>query len=1162
MKKNYTFLIALVLILLIALTAASALAAGEDLEITDVKVGLKGDLASVADKSDTTTFHPGEEVFIELTLKNNGKNTIEKIDASKVIVAHKDLGIFPTKIVTPVTSIDAGKTDKIVYSYTLLTDLKVQTSEVKFSISGTDKVTSKVTALSERTINFKVGEAVLQISNVKVNGKTYVNDGTTDAVKPGETVSFEVTVKNTKSSGAVVDLSLTATPKDKLKLTNFPNKDSTELAAKNSFINSGDSKTYTFDYVVPVSLAEANYEVTFAAGAKDNNVVIDGDKLTVKAKDHVIKLNVNQIVNDFKITNKEDLKKLETDSKLTFECSEKGQQKSITVVVANTGKTNKNDVFVKLMDGSGKEVTKDLLENIESGKTKDAILTFPIKDLIGTHAFKVQLIGKAGESFNDEVSINVIVKNCDVTLDNSQPFTITEDKGAQAFDLTKVYTNIEANEAVTVTVSSGTKVSANVDNSKKTLTLTPQTNFNGQDTITLTVSDASGSKVTKAFKVIVNNDNVDLPKVSKQEPSNSAIPVTKTGTVVLTVSLSNPDLKTVDYEFVDKAGIGFAGSKGSSNKETFGVTYTFDAKGKTGDHPVKLQFNEASGLNTISWTITIVDKPVDFAKFAGSKTTNPVTIADSDKVPNFVLENSNGMIAFSQDVKLSDVASLADVVIINNGYVSVDSAKASTFNQKSTITLAKSFADPIILKAAGFNANTGFTVCGDCKVVDDSKVSGKFGFEVSGFSTYKVEEKKSASLTVDEVVVENVNRETTVTKTFTVKNIGSVDAINDLKFDASSIASKYKFEIVSAPVSISAVGQETVSIKFFVPKDATGEKYSIGNIVVTGKDAKGVAISKIIPVYIQPKSFLIIEKVEVNGKESGDLRLDEENEIEVNIKNALDEDMVDVTVTVEILDVDGDDLSEESDSFDLDKTDDDTVTLKFDLSNEVVDQESYTIRITVEGETDKDGTKHVTTLTKTVNVDREKHKVIIDAASLSLSNVQCSDFTSLYVSVKNIGKNDEDDVEIRVSNSELGLSSQRTGIDLDDFSGNDNDYSATFNLDVSSAKKGSYPINVEVYRDGKLEESKTVTLTVAECGSTTQSTTGSQQVLGSDASLAQQLQAQLQAQLAAGQNALTGATVQGNFRESSSYTALLGVLIVLVFIALVLAMAVMVLKKR
>ena len=98
-------------------------------------------------------------------------------------------------------------------------------------------------------------------------------------------------------------------------------------------------------------------------------------------------------------------------------------------------------------------------------------------------------------------------------------------------------------------------------------------------------------------------------------------------------------------------------------------------------------------------------------------------------------------------------------------------------------------------------------------------------------------------------------------------------------------------------------------------------------------------------------------------------------------------------------------------------------------------------------------------------------------------------------------------------------------------------------------------------RDGDLEDSKTVTLTVADCGTSTQST-GSQQVLGSDSSLAQQLQAQLQAQLASGKNAITGATVQGSFRESSSYTALLGILIVLVFIALVLAMAVMVLKKR
>ena len=221
MKKNYTFLVALVLVLLVALTAASALAAGEDLEITNVEIGLKGDLASVSDKADTTTFHPGEEVFIELTLKNNGKNTISSIKPT--VSPHKDLGTFPTKTVTTVSSLAAGKTGKVTYSYTLLSDLKVQTSNVDFAVSGTDDVTKKVTTLSTRSASIKVGEAVLQISEVKVNGKSVSTGTLSDAVSPGDKVSFEVTVKNTKSTSAVVDLSLTATPKDKLKLTNFPN---------------------------------------------------------------------------------------------------------------------------------------------------------------------------------------------------------------------------------------------------------------------------------------------------------------------------------------------------------------------------------------------------------------------------------------------------------------------------------------------------------------------------------------------------------------------------------------------------------------------------------------------------------------------------------------------------------------------------------------------------------------------------------------------------------------------------------------------------------------------------------------------------------------------------------------------------------------------------
>ncbi|MBT3836170.1 hypothetical protein HOF54_02910, partial [Candidatus Woesearchaeota archaeon] len=1135
MKKNYTFLVALVLVLLVALTAASALAAGEDLEITNVEIGLKGDLASVSDKADTTTFHPGEEVFIELTLKNNGKNTISSIKPT--VSPHKDLGTFPTKTVTTVSSLAAGKTGKVTYSYTLLSDLKVQTSNVDFAVSGTDDVTKKVTTLSTRSASIKVGEAVLQISEVKVNGKSVSTGTLSDAVSPGDKVSFEVTVKNTKSTSAVVDLSLTATPKDKLKLTNFPNKDSTELAAKNDYIKAGVSKTFKFDYEIPYTLAESDYEITFAAGAKDNQVLIDGAKLVVKAQDHVVKLNVDQAVNDFKITNKEEILK----GKYTFTCdNDKSAKKDLKVNVANTGGSGSNPedakVRVHLIDNNGKDVATPVELKIGKGKSAIATLQYPIDNLIGTHSFKVQL-QSYDTIFKDSVEIKVTVSNCPVKIQTTT-FKITEDKGTQEFDLTPYYKNAEKSETVTFSVSSGKHVTASVNNAKKILKLTSEKNFAGNDKVILTVTDSSGSKSTAEFPIMVINDNADLGTITKSEPTKSDVAVTKNGKVNFVVSVSNIDAKNVEYQWnVNNA---FA-AKGISKLETFDSKFTFDAAGKSGKHVVEHKFNKEGESKTVKWTITIVDKPTDFAKFTGSKTTNPTTIVDSDKVPNFVLENSNGMVAFTQNVKLSDIASLAEVIVIKDGVVSVDSKKASTFNQKATITLAKSFADPVILKASAFNANTGFTICGDCKVVDDSKVSGKFAFEVNGFSTYKVEEKKAAALEVSEVLVENVDRKTTVKKTFTVKNIGSVDAINDLKFDVSGIASKYKFKVLSSPASISAVGQGNVNIEFFVPEDADGEKHTIGNIVVTGKDAKGVAIASTIAVKVHPKSFLTIEDVEINGKNSGDFTLEEENEIEIKVQNDLDEDMVDVTVTVEILDVDGDDLEEESDEFDLDEGDDDTITVKFDLSNEDIEEDSYVVKITVEGETDDEGTKHVTTFTKTVSVDREKHKVIIDAASLSLSNVQCSDFTSLYVSVKNVGKNDEDDVEIRVSNSELGLSSQRTGIDLDEYSGSDNDYSATFNLNVANAKKGSYPIAVDVYNDGDLEESKTVTLTVAECGTSSQSS-GSQQVLGSDSSLAQQLQAQLQAQLASGKNAITGATVQGGFRESSSYTALLGVL--------------------
>jgi hypothetical protein len=207
------------------------------------------------------------------------------------------------------------------------------------------------------------------------------------------------------------------------------------------------------------------------------------------------------------------------------------------------------------------------------------------------------------------------------------------------------------------------------------------------------------------------------------------------------------------------------------------------------------------------------------------------------------------------------------------------------------------------------------------------------------------------------------------------------------------------------------------------------------------------------------------------------------------------------------------------------------------------------VEFLVEGE-DNDGKDYETTYTQTFSVSREKHQIIIKNTDLSSATLQCLKQTDLSVEVENVGENDEDDVEVRVENSVLGLELSKKNIDLDDYSGSDTTYEANFAIEVENAKAGTYPLTIEVYRDGDLDDSTTLNLEVKDCGSSTSS--GNYDTNALTAQLQKQLQAELEAKKVADQNKV----VSNSFRESSAYVGLMVGLIVVLVLAIILGIAV------
>jgi hypothetical protein len=559
------------------------------------------------------------------------------------------------------------------------------------------------------------------------------------------------------------------------------------------------------------------------------------------------------------------------------------------------------------------------------------------------------------------------------------------------------------------------------------------------------------------------------------------------------------------------------------------------------------------GENSHTWVYYITDVPLSPS---GLVPEDYFEGKDTSAIEDFTVGNSNGQIVFNEVVDLSGILDLDEVIKIENGIVGVDGALngAPELNVPATITLNKDFVNHRILRAEGFGDSVGeFVLCPEaiCKAV--SNVNGKFIFTVTGFSTYKVVEEQNADLSISNILIENINRGENGSTQITIKNLGTFDELTNFNVNLVGINSKYNAKIDGiVPNTLKAEEQLVLTLSLSIPEDESSGKQSIGKLRLNSSQ-----VEKEVDIYINPKSHLKIDSIKINGKSSGDLSIEETNEIEVKVQNDYSEDINDVLVTVKILDVDGDDLEEEANEEDIRDGNDETFDVEFDLGGEKIDEDSYTIEITVEGEAD-DGSKHEIVETKTVDVDIENHKVIIDKTSLSSSTVQCLRQTTLKVDVENIGKKDEDDVVVKVRNTALNLDLSKANINLDKFSDSDNDYSANFNLNLEDVDAGTYPITVEVYRnDDVLEDSTEVMVEIKDCYTTNTASQTADSFVDKD-QLALQLKQQLDAKKTAGMES----KVKQSFRESNTYTTLLSVLVALVFIALMLVFALAMKKKK
>ncbi|MBU1622696.1 MAG: PKD domain-containing protein [Nanoarchaeota archaeon] len=706
--------------------------------------------------------------------------------------------------------------------------------------------------------------------------------------------------------------------------------------------------------------------------------------------------------------------------------------------------------------------------------------------------------------------------------------------------LTVEYTNRGENDeddvVITVTGPNDLELSTESDagfdseiNSGEELTYdfsVPTANFSsGSNSLTVTVSYRDDFEQDTEIISITKNNCLDT-----FTPAENNLLVADGENIDFSVGLSEEGFDDeITWTVTDEDGV--------EVDTDHGDTYTF-SEDEPGTYTVTVTVRD----ETNSWTVQVTDVP----------------LSDNLQVSTdpLILENAYGKIEYYEIFDLEDLVDLDEVVSITEGQIAIDSTAAPQLDEAAQITIKKNYDEFIILASENYGLGP-FEECPNMVCRPLSSLGGEFVFEVSDFSpykTYRVEEKVAAAVEISEIYFEQVNRGEIFSLDITVTNTGTYDALTSLSVSLEDVDTKYNAEIVgSLPSSLDAGTSATVQLQLTVPDEESSNKHSIGTLKITSTQD---TVSE--TIYLSAKSFLEITDIEVNGDNNGDLKIDEDNEITVTVKNDYTEDMEDVEVTVTILDVDGDDLDEDAEEQDIDAGKDEDFTVTFDLSKEDIDEEKYEIEVVVEGTAD-DGTRHEISETIEVGLDLEKHKVVIKKADLAFETMQCNTQDSLRVTVENIGKNDEDEVELRVINSALGVQLSHDNIKIDKFTDSDNEETENFLLNLEDTDPGTYTLNVELYLDGDLEDSETVELEVKEC----LSSTSVQQT--QDNLLAQQLQQQLQQQLYAQQiptETTATSTVRATFRDSTAYLALLGVMIFLAFVGMVLAMTLFLKKRR
>lgn len=226
-------------------------------------------------------------------------------------------------------------------------------------------------------------------------------------------------------------------------------------------------------------------------------------------------------------------------------------------------------------------------------------------------------------------------------------------------------------------------------------------------------------------------------------------------------------------------------------------------------------------------------------------------------------------------------------------------------------------------------------------------------------------------------------------------------------------------------------------------------------------------------------------RVELNEPDDGDsFNMGENLEVKIEVANEDDKDL-DIVVEAILYNIDQDEevASVESDSEEVEegKNKDFEVYLEIPVDEDLDEDDTYILYVKAYEDGDEDENCNYESVE--VELDRNKHDVMVDLFTVTPSNPDCGDRVTFKVGVLNIGTSDQDNVYIKLFSSELDIDVTSDRFDLESYDEDDNDMLKTFTVSLPrNIDSGAYSVeSIVFFKDTKESKSSFITVNVDSC---------------------------------------------------------------------------------